>query len=335
LEAPIASSDGQVTIYNRKDALGDTATGTLQALGAIPTVPEWLTPVGQAYRFVATKALPRTIGFNYLQREVLPGYEHTLQLYYSSDEGKAWSRLPTDLDVAENLATAPADDSGLYMLASSIDIPFYTAGWNLFAYPVPETRPVEEALASVDWHYSTVFTYDNRDSADPWKVLDASDSVPEWVNDLKTLEYGSGYWIKVTTPITLQIKVASDAGGERPTLSMAATGSSEALGRRNPPAVYYGTIQGSAGQSLAPGQAFTAEIDGQQCGVGKVLPAEQDAKTKDLRYLIKVAATELGSAQACGVPGKDVTLKFGDKELSPRLKWDNRGPTSHDPSIEP
>ena len=173
MEAPIASSDGQVTIYNRKDALGDTATGTLQALGAIPTVPEWLTPVGQAYRFVATEPLPRTIGFNYLQREVPPGYEHTLQLYHSPDEGKTWNRLPTELDVAENLATAPADDSGLYMLASSIDIPFYTAGWNLFAYPVPEARPVKQALASIEGHYSTVFTYDNRDPADPWKVFDA------------------------------------------------------------------------------------------------------------------------------------------------------------------
>ena len=176
--------------------------------------------------------------------------------------------------------------------------------------------PVEEALASVDGHYSTIFSYDNRDSADPWKVFDAS--APPWVNDdLKSLEYGSGYWIKVTMPITLQIKVASDAGGERPALSMAAPGSSEALGRRNPPAVYFGTIQGSAGRPLAPGQAFTAEIDGQQCGVGKVLPAETGAKTTDLRYLIKVAATELGSAQACGMPGKDVTFRLGDRR-SPR-----------------
>ncbi len=124
LEAPVASSDGQATIYNREDALADTATGTLQALAAIPTVPEWLTPVGQAYRFVATRPLPRTIGFNYLQREVPPGYEHTLQLYYSPDEGNTWRRLPTELDVNENLATAPADKSGLYMLAASIDIPF-------------------------------------------------------------------------------------------------------------------------------------------------------------------------------------------------------------------
>ena len=95
LEAPIASSDGQATIYNREDALADTGTGPLQALAVIPTVPEWLTPVGQAYRFVATRPIPRTIGFNDLQREVPPGYEHTLQLYYSPDEGKTgagWRR---------------------------------------------------------------------------------------------------------------------------------------------------------------------------------------------------------------------------------------------------
>ena len=294
LGAPISSSDGQVTIYNREDALADSATGSLQALGAIPTAPEWLTSVGQAYRFVATRPMPRTIGFNYLQREVPPGYEHTLQLYYSPDEGKTWHLLPTELDTNENLATAPADDSGLYMLASSIDIPFSAAGWNLFAYPVPETRPVRQALASIAGHYNTVFTYDNRDSADPWKVFDAhvDPGADPGVNDLESLEYGSGYWINISTPITLQIKVASDAGGERPTLSMEAPTFSDTLGRRNPPAVYFGTIQGSAGQSLAPGQLFTAEIDGQPCGVGKVLPAEETARTQDLRYLIKVVAAE-------------------------------------------
>ena len=66
------------------------------------------------------------------------------------------------------------------------------------------------------------------------------------------------------------------------------------------------------GKSLAPGQDFTAVIGDQQCGVGKVLPAEENAKTKDLRYVIKVVATESGAAQACGVPEKDVTFKFGD-----------------------
>jgi hypothetical protein len=332
-EAPIASSDGQVTIYNREDALADTATGTLQSLGAIPTVPDWLTPVGQAYRFGATQPLPRTIGFNYLQREVPPGYEHTLQLYYSTDEGKSWSRLPTELDTDENLATAPADDSGLYMLAASIDIPFYTAGWNLFAYPVPEERPVEEALRSIAGDYSTVFTYDNRDAADPWKVFDAS--APGWVNDLKMLEYGHGYWVNISVPTALQIRVAPDSGGERPALSVAAPTLSDALGRRNPPGVYYGTIEEAASQTPASGQTITAEIDGQPCGVGTVLPALDGMGTDKLRYVVKVVAAELGTARTCGLPGKDVRFKLNGQALYPTVPWDNRRPTEQTLKTQP
>ena len=313
--------------------MGDTATGTLQALAAIPNVPEWLTSVGQAYRFGATRPLPRTIGFNYLQREVPPGYEHALQLYHSPDEGNTWSRLPTQLDISENLATAPADDSGLYMLAASIDIPFYTAGWNLFAYPVPEARPVKEAFASIEGNYSTVFTYDNRDSADPWKVFDVS--APDWVNDLKSLEYGSGYWVNVSAPITLQIKVASDVSGERPILAVGASTFSDALGRRNPPGVYYGTIQGSAGAALAPGQVITAEIDGQQCGVGTVSAAGDDQNGENLRFMVKVVATELGTGRGCGVPGKDVIFKLGETALIPSVPWDNRRPTEQNLRPEP
>ena len=325
LEAPVASSDGQVTIYNREDALAETATGTLQALGTTPALPPWLTPVGQTYRFIATRPLARTIGFNYLQREVPPGYEHTLQLYFSLDEGKRWERLPTELDIAENLATAPADRSGLYMLASSIDIPFYTAGWNLFAYPVPEARPVGQALASIAGRYSTVFTYDNRDTADPWKVFDAN--APDWVNDLKTLEYGNGYWVNVSIPITLQIKVAPDTGGERPTLAMAAPTLSDALGRRNPPGVYYGTIQNVGGQTRPASRVITAEIDGQQCGTGTILPASVGRGSGELRYIVKVVAAELGAARGCGLPGKNVTFKLDGKELLPAVPWDNRRPT--------
>ncbi len=331
LGAPVASSDGQVTIFNREDVMADTATGTLQALAAIPMVPQWLTPVGQAYRFEATRPLPRTIGFDYLQREVPPGYEQTLQLYYSPDEGNVWRRLPTGLDINENLATAPADHSGLYMLAASVDIPFSTAGWNLFAYPVPEARPVREALASINGHYTTVFTYDSQDAANPWKVYDTS--APDWVNDLKSLEYGSGYWINFSEPITLQIKVASEAGGERPNLSVGAAAFSNALGRRSPPAIYYGTVSNSAG--LAPGQVLTAEIDGQQCGQGTLLPAEGSQDGQGLRYIAKVVASEPGAAPGCGAPDKNVTFKAGDISLVPLVRWDNRRPTNQDLRIGP
>ena len=173
--------------------------------------------MGKGYRFVASKPLDRTIDFNYLQREVPEGYEQDLQLYFSPDEGGTWTRLNTRLDMKENQATASAEQSGIYVLAASLDIPLVATGWNLFGYPVPETRPVSEALRSIAGHYTTVVGFDPEDAGDPWKIYDSA--APAFANDLRELRYGDGYWINVSEPITLQLKVASEVNPATPSLS--------------------------------------------------------------------------------------------------------------------
>ena len=85
LGAPVASADGQVTIFNTRDLFGETSTTSLEALVRIKGLPGWLTPVGQAYRFISGRDIERTIAFNYLQRDVPDGYEYTLKIYYSPD----------------------------------------------------------------------------------------------------------------------------------------------------------------------------------------------------------------------------------------------------------
>ena len=214
LGAPIASSDGQVSIFNKRDILGDTGTDSLQALATVPHLPDWLTPVGKGYRFVAGNPLERTIVFNYLQREVPEGYEQALQLYFSPDEGGTWTRLNTRLDMAENEATASAERTGIYVLAASLDIPLQATGWNLFGYPVPETRPVSETLRSIAGRYTSVVGFDPEDAGDPWKIYDPA--APEFANDLRELRYGDGYWINVSEPITLQLKVPSEVNPATP-----------------------------------------------------------------------------------------------------------------------
>ena len=125
LGAPISSSDGQATIYNREDALADTATGSLQALGSDTDSPRmaYIGGASLSLRGDAAAAPHHRLQLS-AAGGARPATNTRLQLYYSSDEGKTWHLLPTELDTNENLATAPADDSGLYMLASSIDIPF-------------------------------------------------------------------------------------------------------------------------------------------------------------------------------------------------------------------
>ena len=264
-----------MTIFNSKNILADTGTSTLLALPAIPGLPAWYTVVGQGYRFEATQAISRTVAFNYLQRDVPDGYEHTLRLYFSDDEGATWQGLDTKLDTVENLATAPAEESGIYALIAAVDIPVYVSGWNLFSYPVPESRPVAEALASVAGRYSTVYGYDGQDPANPWKVF--SVDAPEWVNDLERLEFGRGYWINASEPITLQLKVATAITTTATARPIGSISAETASGRRPPPAIYYGGIASEAGFAPKPGERVTAWIGEALCGEGvtsAMTPAE-------------------------------------------------------------
>jgi hypothetical protein len=320
LGAPIASSDGQVSIFNVKDILGDTGTDSLQALATVPNLPDWLTPVGKGYRFVASKPLNRTIDFNYLQREVPEGYEQDLQLYFSPNEGGTWTRLNTRLDVNENEATAPAEQSGIYVLAASLDIPLVATGWSLFGYPVPETRPVSEALRSIAGHYTTVVGFDPEDAGDPWKIYDLA--APAFANDLRELRYGNGYWINVSEPITLQLKVVSEVNPAAPSLPQ--NGKQGTLNQRTPPALFFGSVQGDPAAQSPVGSNVIATIDGAQCGQGRTLRGPNGS----LLYTVKVSSS--AEIAGCGAPGREVAFQVGSQKMTTTALWDNGRPKALD-----
>lgn len=70
-----------------------------------------------------------------------------------------------------------------------------SVGWNLIQYPGIQKKPVTEALSSISGKYEKILYYQASDLQDPWKVYDPA--APSYVNDLKELEPGGGYWIKV------------------------------------------------------------------------------------------------------------------------------------------
>jgi RHS repeat-associated protein len=98
--------------------------------------------------------------------------------------------------------TTPASLDVDGTLHSSTDIPL-CEGWNLVGYPLNQVLPVAGALSSIEGKYSRVFAYDPTDAVDPWQLYDPS--VPDWVNDLQTMEPGRGYWILATENVTLTI----------------------------------------------------------------------------------------------------------------------------------
>jgi hypothetical protein len=314
-----------VTVFNSLDITGETGAVSLQALPVVPGLPDWLTLVGQGYRFTASEETPRTLAFNYLQREVPDGYEQTLQVYFSGDEGATWERLPRNLNMAENLLTTPANRSGLYVTVATVDIPILMDGWNLFSYPIPESRPVAEALASIDGKYTTVYGYDTQDPENPWKIY--SNTAPAWVSDLERLEYGQGYWINTTQPITLELATPgaiTETQAARPALPDIGE---NAAGRRPPPAIYYGKVNPTPGDTPQAETRVTAWIGGRACGEGTTSTDDDGS----IRYVIAVHAADASQGLGCGVPGRRVDFKVGDQAMksdpSP-IFWDNRQPNA-------
>jgi hypothetical protein len=277
-----------------------------------------LKAVGQGYRFTPSAHFARVISFDYLQRDVPPGYEQTLTIYYQADGDTAWQRQSTQLDEANNRATAvmpglpedAGDGKGIYALIATLQVPAFRVGWNNFGYLVLETQPLPEALASIAEDYTILYQYRAADGA--WLVYDPvlakTDPVfAALVNTLHELQSGSGYWIHMTRAATLYLKVP----GAPPTGDPAA-GPPAVLALEAPPAAIYGPLLPSAGFSPTAGSSVQARVGDVLCGEGKVV-----AWNGGLVYSIQVAAED-----GCGVPGAQVRLSAAEQPAG-AVTWDN------------
>jgi hypothetical protein len=305
--APAVSSDGQVIVYGDDIDFEEGEFYTLQAVSRLPSIPSWMTPVGQAYWLSASNNAPdlvrTSISFGYLGNEVSTGEENWLRVYFWDAENQEWNKLPTSLDTYQNVASAPSRGPGLYALMSSIELPMRSEGWNLFAYPVQVTRPVQDALQSVAGHYTTVYAYEAGDT-EPWKIYDTT--VEEWVNTLETLSFGKGYWLFVTQPVTVSLKGSADSAAQlESTLP-------------NPPATYYGLLEPTDTFQPVAGMQVTATISETVCGESEVQLIEGKPAVR-----IHVEAEWIGGNEGCGKPGRLVTLTVGSSRLPETYVWDN------------
>lgn len=311
LGAPVASGDGQVTIFNTDNFFAEAGTTSLQALTELPNFPLWLTPVGKGYRFVSSVDTPRALMFNYHQRDVPEGYEHTIHIYFQPEGSSAWQRLSTALDTSHNQATTQmlGNGEGIYALASTLDVPLTGAGWNLFGYLNLPRRTVTEALVSITGYYSQVATYDPAAAAQ-WRIYDVAVMTehPQYaglVNDLTYLESPFGYWLYATENITLFLKVP--APGELIPYATLTPGL--------PPATFYGPVRATATFTPAAGMPVTATVNGVVCGRGVVVEWAGGPA-----YRIMVASD---TGDNCGVSGRGVQFAVGGYVYPQMAEWQN------------
>ncbi|MFQ5613193.1 MAG: choice-of-anchor Q domain-containing protein [Anaerolineae bacterium] len=312
--APTISSDGQILLYGKDLSFQVGEFYTLQAATNVPAIPPWATLVGQAYRLLASNNAPdlqkTSISFRYLGREVPPGQEQWLKVYYLNEgqPGAGWRLLTTTVSLTYNVASTLAQGEGLYALMSSIEIPLTEEGWNLISYPVQETRPVSQALLSIAGAYNTVYGHVESDTADPWKVY-AVDA-PAWVSDLAWLEFGRGYWLNITDTTTLRLR------GD-PVSSQVEAGNVP-----NPPATFYGAVISATNFTPSPGMPVVAKVKEQPCGQGLTQLQELDGQMQVV-YAIDVLAEGAGAAAGCGAPGRLITFEVGGQVIASEATWDN------------
>jgi hypothetical protein len=210
-----------------------------------------------------------------------------------------------------NQATARMPDNaqnsqGLYALVATIEMPALDLGWNLFSYPVPQRRPVGQALASIEGKYTSV--YSNQGAQ--WKLYDATviRDHPQFtglVNDLAELDFGRSYWLYATETVT-------------PYLGVPAEASPRLVNLGPPPATYYGWVEPWLYFEPQVGDAVKAWIDGNLCGTGVVVDSVNPSR---LAYKIQVAADANGNG--CGTSNRKVVFQVGEYLLPMYSVWWN------------
>jgi hypothetical protein len=168
-------------------------------------------------------------------------------------------------------------------------MPALQAGWNLLAYPVPATRTVSLALASIADDYTTVMEEDNSKG---WLVYDQTvlSDHPEFapfVNSLDYLTFGHSYWIYAVTNTVPFLGVPGDRTAT-PSISL-------------PPATIYGWVVPPDNVTVAAGDAVTAVINNTVCGSGIVT----DTVGIELAYKVFVKAD---TGDGCGAAGRVVNF---------------------------
>jgi len=306
--APAVSADGHVILYGENLDFEDGEFFTLQAATNLPSAPPWTTVVGQSFRLSTSANAPdlsgTSLSFNYLGAEVPPGEEDWLRVYYW--DGADWRRLRTQLDTYYNVASAPTQGEGLYALMTNIEIPLFGAAWNTLPYPIEGTRPIEEALAPISGYYSIVYDRVVTDTLDPWKVY--GPDAPDWVNDLKQMQFGRAYLIYVTETVTLPLK----GGSTNANIALSNT-------LPIPPATYYGMVAATGNFTPTVGMTVSALITDKLCGQTQTQEIDDQ-----IVYVIEVLADDLDGAIGCGTLGRTVKFYLESELMAPSVPWDNR-----------
>ncbi|MBI4015080.1 MAG: hypothetical protein HY365_03960 [Candidatus Aenigmarchaeota archaeon] len=181
-------------------------------------------------------------------------------------------------------------------------------GWNLVGYPSLMPTETKDALASISGKYDSVFAYAaNESRAQKWQTY--TKEKPDFLNSLKFMLPGRGYWIGATAN-TVWTPGQSAAQAADSQISAASIKAPQLL----PPSEHWGMAKVNG--SLAPDNTLVeAYIDG-------TLYAAMKGGTISGFYDIFVPADNPFTPEKEGGKENDnVIIKINGNEATPALKW--------------
>ncbi|MEM9776761.1 MAG: hypothetical protein AAF902_19430, partial [Chloroflexota bacterium] len=309
--APVASSDGQVMLFDTNNITGGghqaSPSTIMQALPIVPNLPDWYRPVGQAYRYSTDGPTNDglVIQFRYLEREIPLISENTLNIYHLPENGDTWEKLETSINEERNLATAQMEDVGTYALIATVELPVLALGWNNFGYPLQESRLIDNALASIEGKYTSLYKYDPSNPSQ-WQMFDIGvlkqhPVFHDEINTLRTFEFGQAYWIFATEPTVAYFEVEGSNG-------LRSTDQSGHF----PPATFFGHILDSDYQV---GMQVEAKIGNVSCGQTELKQIDSQ-----VAYVIQVQS-DLNNG--CGTSSDIVSFYVNGDLMKEQPIWDN------------
>lgn len=325
-----SSSDGNLRLHIPDGAVPDDTLVIVMPTRGLPPVPEDLTVVGTPYNIGASGGIthttqPAALTMFYSQEAVSGLDRRQLRIYYWNTETGQWESKGGVADEQGNFITTAVDRFGIYaIMAEAATVIQLYPGWNLFSYPVRESLPITQALASCAGKYQAVWTYDAADVNDPWKRYIVGD--PPYANDLLVIEPRKGYWINMTAACALAVggtgtsRLPEAASQTEPTRVVAraqASGSPPGI-----PAGFFGTAQ-SNGYNLPEGVRVSAWISGVQVAETYSFRFESQSV-----YSIDVPADDPSTPVVeGGSEGVAVTFKAGAGMADQTATW-GRGATA-------
>lgn len=189
------------------DSDGNTATATVNVF-------VYVTQLAPGWNMVSIPfSLPSTVITDVLAP--IAGQYDLVYAYDASNSAAPWKHYnPSAPPWASNLSTISpgmglwirATDAATLTITSTVPVSteiLLSAGWNLVGYPQLQTRPITEALQSIEGKYAQVYAYDAAHPENPWQIFDVGAPPGAWT--LTEMKPGRGYWIRVTQPCTLTI----------------------------------------------------------------------------------------------------------------------------------